>query len=61
MKQILMEEQYGLNSQDKQQEDIKEILQIQVKLQLCLLEIWVLELIKIVLKISLAKQEMLKM
>jgi hypothetical protein len=56
-----MEEQYGLNSQDKQQEDIKEILQIQVKLQLCLLEIWVLELIKIVLKISLAKQEMLKM
>jgi hypothetical protein len=61
MKQILMEEQYGLNSQDKQQEDIKEILQIQVKLQLCSLEIWVLELIKIVLKISLAKQEMLKM
>ena len=61
MKQILMEEQYGLNFQDKQQEDIKEILQIQVKLQLCLLEIWVLELIKIVLKISLAKQEMLKM
>jgi len=56
-----MEEQYGLNSQDKQQEDIKEILQIQVKLQLCSLEIWVLELIKIVLKISLAKQEMLKM
>jgi hypothetical protein len=61
MKQILMEEQYGLNFQDKQQEDIKEILQIQVKLQLCSLEIWVLELIKIVLKISLAKQEMLKM
>lgn len=58
MKQVLTEELYGLNSQDKQQGDIKEILQIQEKLQHYLLEIWVSELIKIVLKISLAKQEM---
>ena len=58
MKQVLTEELYGLNSQDKQQGDIKEILQIQEKLQHYLLEIWVSELIKIVLKISLAQQEM---
>lgn len=58
MKQVLTEELYGLNSQDKQQGDIKEILQIQEKLQHYLLEIWVSELIKMVLKISLAKQEM---
>ena len=61
MKQASMEEQYGLSSQDKQQEDIKEIQEIQVKWQHYLLEIWVLELIKMVLKIFLVKQEMLKM
>jgi hypothetical protein len=61
MKQASMEELYGLSSQDKQQEDIKEIQEIQVKWQHYLLEIWVLELIKMVLKIFLVKQEMLKM
>ena len=61
MKQASMEEQYGLSSQDKQQEDIKEIQEIQEKWQHYLLEIWVLELIKMVLKIFLVKQEMLKM
>jgi hypothetical protein len=61
MKQASMEELYGLSSQDKQQEDIKEIQEIQEKWQHYLLEIWVLELIKMVLKIFLVKQEMLKM
>lgn len=61
MKQVLMEEPYGLNSQDKLQVDIKEILLIQEKLQHYLLEIWVSRLIKMVLRISSVKQEMLKM